>query len=67
MTYAIFVRDIDGWQTAAQPLAYDIGCRKMACRLAQCIAASYPAHGRDAAEGTFWFIDQRGLHELSIV
>ena len=68
MTYAILIENLSGHGTAVSKeiLAYSIAGADETLELAQRLARSFPEHGFDPNQGSWWFRDDRGLHRLLV-
>ncbi len=68
MTFAILIEDFSGHGTAVSKdvLAYSIVGVDETFELARRLATSFPEHGFDPKQGSWWFKDDRGLHRLLV-
>lgn len=68
MTFAILIENLSGHGTAVSKdvLAHSIAGADESFELTRRLATSFPEHGFDPNQGSWWFKDQRGLHRLLV-
>ncbi len=68
MTFAILIENLSRHGTAVSKdiLAYSIAGADETLELAKRLASSFPEHGFDQNQGSWWFKDDDGLHRLLV-